>query len=627
MTESSWYNTWHSHRGHGLAHWFLFFFIAILITSAISEGINKNYLTENLDLSAAAVNATMPTRSSKAVPGQYIIVFKDGVKDPKGLATQLTKDHGAQLLFAYENAIKGFAAKIPEVALNGLKKNPNIEYIEEDQTVQATAIQTYTMNWGLDRIDQTSLPTNGSYTYNSVGSGVHAYVVDTGIRSTHREFTGRMGAGYSSINDAYGPEGCNWHGTHVAGILGGKPGDGSATSDGIGVAKAVTLHSVRVLDCQGNGSISGVIAGVDWIAQNKILPAVANMSLSGGFSTALNEATRNLVNSGVITIVAAGNSASDACYYSPAGEPSAITVGASDAADSMASYSNWGTCVDVFAPGTAIVSSSNGADDAYIKANGTSMATPHVAGVAALYLQVNPTATPSQVAPAITNGASKNVLTNLVGTSVNLLVDSLFSGGTGTAPDQDTQSPTSPTNLSATAPDSTKVNLSWGASTDTIGVGSYQVYRNSTLIGSQPNSSLTSYTDSTVVAGTTYTYSVTAKDTAGNTSPMSNTASVVVPSLNNPPSSSTLDILSYSVSSKTATTVTLKWTTNVSSTGSINYTPRNGQTSTVTDSNNVTSHSITLTGLTSNTQYSYKINAVTGSGADSVTGSFKTSRR
>lgn len=617
MRESNWYNSWHSHRGHGLAHWFLFLFVALLITSAVSEGINKNYLSENINM-AAAVVATRPTLSNKAskpISGQYIIVFKDDVKEPKGLANQLTKEYNGQLLFAYTKAIKGFSAKIPDVAINGLKKNPNIKYVEQDTTVQATFTQSIPP-WGLDRIDQMNTPIDRIYNYNYRGTGVSAYVIDTGIRSTHTEFTGRMGNGYTSINDSYGTDGCHWHGTHVAGTLGGTT---------YGVAKSVTLHSVRVLDCAGSGTTAGVIAGIDWVAQNKALPAVANMSISGGFSQSLNDATRNLVNSGVVVAVAAGNAASDACTYSPSSESSAITIGATTlgagAPDYQASYSNYGSCLDIYAPGTGILSASNETDTASISANGTSMATPHVAGVAALYLEQNPTATPSQVANAIITKGSGGVLVGLGTGSPNLLVNSLFNG-TYTPPTVDTQAPTTPIALNGSAwVDKARIDLSWGASTDNIFLAGYKVYRNASLIATLGN--VLFYGDSSATPGVAYTYTVAAFDGSGNNSGMSNSVTITLPaSQTNVP----VDIISYSVLNILNTTATIKWETNISSTGSFTYSVRKGAPITTSDGGNSTTHYIYLTGLKPNTSFSYQINASSGGTTDNVTGTFKTRR-
>jgi aqualysin 1 len=269
----------------------------------------------------------------------------------------------------------------PNRQLEGLRRNPNVVYIEVDQTV------TIDVTWGLDRIDQRNLPLNNVYSPNGSGSGVHAYIIDTGIRSTHSEFSGRVGNGYDVI-DGGAPDDCNGHGTHVAGTVGGAT---------YGVANAVTLHGVRVLNCSGSGSTSGVIAGVNWVTSNRQLPAVANMSLGGSASTSLDSAVNNSINAGVTYAVAGGNSNANACNYSPARVAAALTVGATTSTDARSSFSNYGTCVNIFAPGSSITSAWHTSNTATNTISGTSMASPHVAGAATLYLGNNPSASPSAV--------------------------------------------------------------------------------------------------------------------------------------------------------------------------------------------------------------------------------------
>jgi subtilisin family serine protease len=323
-------------------------------------------------------------------------------------------DAGGRIAFRYRTALTGFAIEIPQQAVAALRSNPAVVAVDPDTPVTTSGTQP-SPPWGLDRIDQRALPLSASYTYPGDGAGVTAYVVDTGILSTHVDFGGRVRAGYTAINDGRGTGDCNGHGTHVAGTLAGSTH---------GVAKGATPVAVRVLDCNGSGSMSGVIAGLDWAAANHVAgtPAVANLSLGGPTNSSLDAAVTALVNDGVSVSVSAGNDTVNACTQSPARATAALTVAATDRTDARASYSNFGTCVDTFAPGSGIVSDWYTSSTATMTLSGTSMATPHVAGAAAVLLGQQRTLTPAQVASRLIGSATTGVVTNAGTGSPNKLL-------------------------------------------------------------------------------------------------------------------------------------------------------------------------------------------------------------
>jgi subtilisin family serine protease len=361
------------------------------------------------------------TKGAKAIPGQYIVVMNEEAAGPVGkfsMAEQATEvlvsAYGGRVKRVFKYALNGYAAEMTKEEAAALSDDPRVAFVEEDSLMYASTVQTGA-TWGLDRIDERDLPRDGNYVYNWTGSGVRAYIIDTGIRTTHTQFGGRA----SAVFDAFGGNGqdCNGHGTHVAGTVGGST---------YGVAKSALLRAVRVLDCNGSGSTSGVISGVDWVTQNHINPAVANMSLGGGASSALDTAVNNSINSGVTYAIAAGNSNTDACTQSPARVAAAITVGSTTSTDARSSFSNFGTCVDIFAPGSSITSSWSTSDTATNTISGTSMATPHVTGAAALYKQANPSASPATIRNALVNNATLNHISNVGTGSPNRLLYTLF---------------------------------------------------------------------------------------------------------------------------------------------------------------------------------------------------------
>lgn len=376
-----------------------------------------------VNLVHAAPNTTTSLLDSSQAKGiiknQYIVILNKDAGPSIDFAQNIAKQHGAKVLQSYDTVLKGFAIYLPDTAatafVEAMKKNPQVLSVENDIIMKIDATTQSNPDWGLDRIDQKALPLNSAYSYLQTGSGTTAYIVDTGILSSHQQFSGRVLSGYTAISDGNGTTDCNGHGTHVAGTVGGST---------YGVAKNVNLVPIRILGCDGSGASSNVIAGLDWILKNGKKPAVVNMSLGGDASTSLDSAVENLFNNGYVMVVAAGNSNTDACSASPARVSKALTVAATDSTDTRASYSNYGSCVDIFAPGSQINSSWIGSNTATKVLNGTSMATPHVAGVVAEMLQSTPTATPQTISTNLLNQASTNVVKNPSGSPNRLLYKS-----------------------------------------------------------------------------------------------------------------------------------------------------------------------------------------------------------
>jgi aqualysin 1 len=354
------------------------------------------------------------------VPNSYIVVLDQdstGAAADPGLAAAdadevILRTTSGRVKQVYAHALHGFSAEMTESDAIALSSDPRVRFVEEDSVMEIATTQS-SPTWGIDRIDERALPLTGTYTYTSTGSGVHAYIIDTGIRVTHTQFGGRASVAFDAVGDGRNGIDCNGHGTHVSGTVGGST---------YGVAKAVTLHAVRVLNCSGSGTTSGVIAGVDWVTGHHISPAVANMSLGGGVSTSLDSAVRNSIASGVTYAIAAGNSNTNASNSSPARVSEAITVGASASNDARSSFSNFGSVVDIFAPGSSITSAWATSNTATNTISGTSMATPHVTGVAARFLQNNRTASPATVRNAIVNVATLNALSGIPTGTVNRLL-------------------------------------------------------------------------------------------------------------------------------------------------------------------------------------------------------------
>ena len=348
----------------------------------------------------------------------FIVVLKDSVGTASPVAAEHAQRFGADIQYVYENALKGYTASMPQGALGALAGDSRVASVELDAKVHAFTTQT-NATWGIDRIDQRSLPLSTTFTYLNTGAGVKAYIIDTGIRLSHSQFGGRAIDGRDTVDGSLPAADCNGHGTHVAGTVGGST---------YGVAKGVTLVAVRVLNCSGSGTTSGVIAGIDWVTGNHLAGqrAVANMSLGGGVSSALDTAVRNSIADGVSYAIAAGNGnifgqAVNACNTSPARVTEAMTISATTNTDRKATWANYGSCVDWFAPGVGITSAWYSSNTATRTISGTSMATPHTTGVAALYLQSNPAASPATVRTALFNATTKGVVTSSNTTNNHLL--------------------------------------------------------------------------------------------------------------------------------------------------------------------------------------------------------------
>ena len=369
---------------------------------------------------AVLLSLTLSPASAVGSTDPYVVVLRDGVSSARVAA--YAESLGADVTAVWSHAIDGFAARLTPAAVSALRASADVRWVEADTVVTKTGTITNPQNWGVDRIDQRNLPLSASYTWTATGAGVTAYILDTGIRFTHTQFNGRAVSGVDMIDGGTADD-CDGHGTHVAGIVGGNA---------VGVAHSVSLVAVRVLDCAGNGTTSSVVGGIDWVTANHTTgAAVANMSLGGGANSTIDAAVQGSINDGVTYTVSAGNGnfagrAINACNVSPARVAAAITVGATDNTDKAARFSNYGTCVDLLAPGVDILSAYNTGDTAGAYISGTSQAAPHVAGVAALYLQGNPSASPAAVSSFITSLATPNVVSNAgTGTPNRLLYTNL----------------------------------------------------------------------------------------------------------------------------------------------------------------------------------------------------------
>ena len=546
----------------GQPGWIGLRFIAIALIALAGTALGPVIPASAADSTAGQPAVGSVESSPDPIPDQYIVTLRD--PNPNAVAPTvvgLTNRHGGSVTKVYASSLQGYAVDASPTQAAQLAADPAVAAVEQDGYVHATTTQSLNESatppdsWGLDRIDQHNLPLDNSYQYAQDGSGVHAYIIDSGINTALADFGGRASVGTDILNDGDGPA-CTdgsgdpsiaGHGTHVAGIVGGTR---------YGVAKQVSLVSVRVLDCTGTGTKSNIIAGVNWVTANAIKPAVANISIGGTTSSALDDAITASIASGVTYAVSAGNGTTNACTQSPADTPNAITVGATTITDGIATYSNYGPCVDLFAPGTNITSDwnvSTGAAAGFTNLlSGTSMATPHVTGAAALLLSQNPSATPATVASLLTSNATAGDITGLKASpaSPNLLVDSF---PTVVAP----VAPSAPT-LNAPTVGSGVVHLSWTVPANGGSpITGYQIYRGPSAGGeggtaiAAAGASATTFDDTSVTNGTTYYYEVTASNAIGEGAD-SNERSAQ-PAASPPPPSGSIDVFGR------ASTNSLNW--------------------------------------------------------------------
>jgi subtilisin family serine protease len=451
------------------------------------------------------------------IPGRYIVVLKRDVSDVPGLARRLASQEGGQLRRVYQTAIKGFSVKLPEGAAERLARHPQVAYVEPDRRAQLHGTQTNPPSWGIDRVDQRDLPLSNSYTWENDGTGANVYILDTGIRLSHQDFGGRAsyvpnGNNGDFVNDGQGSAAdCHGHGTHVA---------GTAAGASFGVAKGAKIWAARVINCAGSGEVEMVIEAIDWVTANAERPASVNMSLGYGNVQSIRDAVEASVAAGINHAVSAGNGnflgrPQDACNQAPGGAPNAVTVGATEIDDDEASFSNFGSCVDILAPGVNIISASHTSDNGSVGMSGTSMASPHVAGAMAVYLSGNPSATPAQVTNWLVSNASLDKIdlhrsSETNGTANRLL---FIGGGDEPPPPPGNDPPTANFTASCSASNCTFTNTS----TDPDGNADIVESRWSYGDGATQTVAGRGNGSHTYAGPGTYSVSLTVEDSEGNT--------------------------------------------------------------------------------------------------------------
>lgn len=448
-------------------------------------------------------------------PGEYLVVLDDRAPDVSGAVAEAATN-GAHVMERWNSVLNGFAMRGDAEALRKVREDPRVKFVEPNL---ALSINLTAASWGLDRIDQVNLPLDAQFNAPNSGAGVHIYILDTGIYLPHQEFTGRLGNGFDAITPGGTANDCHGHGTHVAGTAAGTV---------YGVAHKAILHPVRVFDCSGSGTDAQLISAINWVAANRIRPAVANMSLGGSYSAALNQATNALVSAGVTTAVSAGNARMDACAQSPSGAASAITVAAVNLTGNHAYFSNFGPCVDIYAPGVNIVSAWNWTSTATATSTGTSMASPHVAGAAALYLSANPSATPTMVANALTSMAASGKVGSIPANTPNKLLNIQQIGGVTPPPPPANAAPVAAFSVTCAAtPTPSRCLLDAGASTDDGGKANLTFTWTNTGLRPNKTGSTAKYVKAVSGYLNTFNVTLTATDAQGLKSTV--TKQVVIP--------------------------------------------------------------------------------------------------